>query len=239
MITGLGRIHRQGSFWYGAKSNAVREAGRFLFRPRPWVTALADCVMQDAQLLPQRFLSVHIRHSVEKQQEGARLHVALPGLEAYNVMSVALAADLGVRKIFLQTASPEALNAFAAFCGRNGLELSYTNNSRSENDAWGGWKVGAEMEQSTVAAVNSYIGSRAAASVSPELSLWTHLLSWTFGPDGQPFASTRICCPHECRIQHSGSNMMEVATAPSVLGSAMQRMRKDCREQHVGKVGGA
>ena len=236
--TGLGRIHRQGLFWYGAKSSAAREAGRFLFRPRPWVTELADCVMRGARVRPQGFLSVHIRHSVEKQREGEKLGVVLPGLAAYDVISSALANDLGKPKVFLQTASPVALEHFAAYCHASGLELFYTNNSRSENDAWGGWKGGSEMEQAAVGAINAHIGSQAAASVSPELSLWTQFVGWTFdGPPEQTVGASRICCPSTCAPRKSGSGMLQLVAASRFLRDNLVLTKKHCNEHFIGSLG--
>ena len=237
--TGLGRLHRQGLFWHGARSSATREAGRFLFRPRSWITEQADCVMRDAGLTPNNFLSVHIRHSVEKQKEGEKLGVVLPSLDAYDTLSAALAADMGTKKVFLQTASPIALVRFENFCSTNGLQLSYTNNSRSENDAWGGWKGGSEMEQAAVGAINAHIGSQASVSVSPELSIWTHFLAWTFeGLPGQTIGASRVCCPLKtCRPTRSGSRMLHVFATNALLKSGIATTRRECNVHHLGTMG--
>ena len=88
-----------------------------------WVVDIADCVMRQASLTPHSFLNVHIRYSVEKSKEGQKLGVALPGLEAYDVAAETLADDLGVRKVFLQTASPVALERFVQFA----MTLAMTN----------------------------------------------------------------------------------------------------------------
>lgn len=232
VITGLGRIHRQGMFWHGARSDASREAGRFLFRPRPWVTALADCVMRDSNLAPREFVSLHIRYSVEKQAEGQRLGVQLPGLDAYGVLSNALADDLGKRKVFVQTASPIALNQFSAFCSQHNIEVSYTNNSRSENDAWGGWNAGAEMEQAAVAAINAHIGSQALISVSPSLSLWTNFMYLSFGPDGQTPLKASMCCEGEgsaCKKMRGGSRSFELHASPALRSNPLSSTTKKCK----------
>ena len=238
VLTGLGRLHRQGVFWYGARSPAMREGGRFLFRPRPWVTSISDCVMRDAGLAPLNYINIHIRYSVEKAAEGKRLGVTIPGLEAYDVIGPALARDLGTKKIFLQTASPEALTRFEKVCAAAGLQLSYTRNTRSENDAWGGWKGGLEMEQAAVAAVNAHIGSQSLVSISPELSIWTQLLGWVFGPDGQPMGVSSFCCPADtCRRTSGGSNSLQLAAAGSVIepSTALAETRKLCKEKVRGK----
>jgi hypothetical protein len=230
--TGIGRIHRQGMFWYGAKSNAAREAGRFLFRPRRWIVDIADCVMLQARLTPRNFLNVHIRYSVEKSKEGQRLGVSLPDLEAYDVIAETLASDLGVRKVFLQTASPLALERFQQFTASHGLKLSYTNNTRSQNDAWGGWKGGLEMEQAAVAAINAHIGAQSVASVTPDLSLWTLFLSWTYGADGQSVASSSFCCGEHCKKMKSGSGAMTIFSAPNVFDEkGLPTLRTRCRER--------
>jgi hypothetical protein len=180
--TGLGRIHRQGMFWYSSKSSPVTTAQAFLFRPRPWVRAIGDCVMAAAGVEPGKFVSIHIRHSVEKAAEGKKLKVELPALRAYHPLSKALAEDTGLRSFFLQTASPAALADFSQFARNRNLNISYTDNPRSENDAWGGWQHGSEMEQATVGAVNAYIGTRAAVIASPSLSIWTEFLRRTTSP---------------------------------------------------------
>ena len=194
--------------------------------------------MRDAGLMPQRFLSVHIRHSVEKQKEGDKLGVTLPSLDAYDMLSVALAADTGIKQVFLQTASPVGLERFSAFCRAQGLQLAYTNNSRSENDAWGGWKGGSEMEQAAVGAINAHIGSMAAVSVSPELSLWTQFLSWTFeGPSRETVGALRICCPIHCRQSRGGTRMLQAFAAERLLQDGLTTTKKDCNAHHMGTIG--
>ena len=160
----------------------------------------------------------------------------LPDLPAYDAIATALADDLGTRKVFLQTASPLALERFASFAASNQLQLSFTNNTRSENDAWGGWKGGLEMEQAAVAAINSHVGAQSVASVSPELSLWTLLLGWVYGRDGHAMAYTSFCCPSEsckARSTRGGSNSLQVAAAPSVFRK-LSATRAKCKERAAG-----
>jgi len=192
--TGLGRIHRQGQIWYAAARSPVTAAAQFLFRPRPWVRAIGDCIMRTAGLAPQRFISIHIRHSVEKAQEGKKLGASLPSLKAYHPLARALARDLDTRKVFLQTASPDAVADFSAFAQQNNLEVSYTDNPRSEHDAWGGWLAGSEMLQAAVGAVNAYISSCAAVTGSPGISLWTDFLRRT-SPSATPGKAKNFRCP--------------------------------------------
>ena len=174
--TGLGRLHRQGMLWWSSGRSPIPSAEAFLFRPRPWVRAIGDCLMQESGLLPGKFLSIHIRHSKEKADEGKKLHVQLPVFKAYHVLTDALVLDTGIRHVFLQTASPAALTDFTQYALTRNLSISYTDNPRSENDAWGGWQHGSEMEQATIGAVNAYVGSLAAIVVSPEISIWTDFL---------------------------------------------------------------
>ena len=195
--TGLGRIHRQGKIWYNSRRSPLSVATQFLFRPRPWVRAIGDCVMRNAGLKPSRFVSIHIRHSVEKLAEGKKLGATLPVLQAYHPLAVALAEDVGTRKIFLQTASPVALADFAAFALTQSLNVFYTDNPRSEHDSWGGWLAGSEMLQAAVGAVNAYISSHAAITASPGISQWTDFLRRSTPPTtgtNQAFLSVR-CRP--------------------------------------------
>ena len=190
--TGLGRIHRQGQIWYSAQKSPVSVATQFLFRPRPWVRAIGDCVMSNAGLKPGHFVSIHIRHSVEKAAEGKKLGASLPGLEAYHPLAAALAGDLSTRNIFLQTASPVGLENFLSFARKEMLTVSFTDNPRSEHDSWGGWMAGSEMMQSAVGAVNAYISTRAAVTASPGISIWTQFLR-RLGEDS--VRSLTVRCP--------------------------------------------
>ena len=174
---------------------------------------------------------------MEKAAEGKKLGVSLPGLNQYDIIAPALARDMSTQKVFLQTASPEALERFVKVCAASGLTVSFTNNTRSENDAWGGWKGGLEMEQAAVGAINAHIGSMSSASISPDLSIWTQLLQWVFGPDGQPLGVSSFCCPTEtCRHTKGGSNSMQLAAERSVLESptAFASTRKLCKERSHG-----
>lgn len=174
--TSLGRLHRQGAIWYGSKKSPVSAATRFLFRPRAWIRKIGECIMGRAGLKPSDFVSIHLRHSVEKSAEGKKLNALLPHFEAYHTLASALALDAGTRQIFLQTASPSGLADFSAFAHAQNLGLVYTDNPRSEHDSWGGWSPGSEMLQAVVGAVNAYISSHATVVASPGLSIWTEFL---------------------------------------------------------------
>ena len=141
-----------------------------------------------------------------------------------------LAGDLKTKHVFLQTASPVALDHYAAFCTQSGLDLAYTNNSRSENDAWGGWKESAEMEQAAVGALNAYIGSQAAVSVSPELSLWTQFLAWVYGENDVPLTTVKACCPPaKCHSLRGGSHVMQVVGGTGVVAGGLAQTRAKCK----------
>lgn len=250
--TSLGAIYRKGLYWHGAHSRAEKAAARLLFRPRAWVRALAECVMSDAGLRPRRFLSVHIRNSPEKRDEAARHAFALPESESYAILAAAVAADLQLKRVFVQVASPSELRAFVRdLSGGGALAVHYTNNSRSEHDAWGGWQAGVEMEQALIAAVNAYIGTQAAASISPEVSMWTPFLGWLFGAsdggagtsDGKwstLLAASRLCCPASsstCRSVNgraSSSHVLQLLAESSLLrGGRLLATRARCRELAV------
>ena len=192
--TSLGRIHRQGLIWQKARHSPINAATQLLFRPRLWVREIGDCVMRTAGVEPGRFVSIHIRHSVEKLAEGKRMGAKLPALQAYHPLATALAADADTRSIFLQTASPAGLDDFTTYASSQQLGVFYTNNSRSEHDAWGGWSIGQEMTQSTVAAVNAYISSLAAVTASPGISLWTHFLHRTLPRSAEHSKQISVRC---------------------------------------------
>jgi len=192
MLVKLTWIQGTHGLWMGKPRVMSDATMRFLFRPRPWVEQLGDCVMRSMNLQPQRFFSVHLRWSPEKEEEVKRQkRVDLPRLPAYYELSAALSRRLQQRHVFVQTASPSALGNFSRFARHAGLQVSYTDNPRSEHDAWGGWSTGGELLASTVAAVNSYISSHASAVVSPSTSVWTAFL-WVAMPLGTVRFS--YCC---------------------------------------------
>ena len=81
--------------------------------------------------------------------------------------------------VFLQTASAESLESFASAIPAS--RLSFTRNTnRADADGWGGWRTTQKAREvtahGTVAAVNLWVGSQAAAVISPASSAWTNLL---------------------------------------------------------------
>lgn len=155
------------------------QARRFLFQPRRWVRSLGRCAMQRAALQPSRFIVAHARVSLEKQQEGRR--GSLPKPEAYARVAASLGSATNLTHAFVQTASPSALSALAAalLSGHRSLAPSWTNNTRSEHDNWGGRDASAavSMESGVTAAVNLYIAAHAPLFVSLSASMWNHLVA--------------------------------------------------------------
>ena len=159
------------------------DAYDLLLRARSWVRTLAKaCAMEPAALRPRRFVVVHIRESAEKRAEFERHGVRPPPASAVHRLSLALSRRLGLTDVFLQTSNPSALSGALAFANATGeLRASYTDNRRSEHDAWGGWDAGQVMGQAVVAAVNLHVGACAAAVIGAEGSLWTGLLAARLG----------------------------------------------------------
>ena len=68
-----------------------------LFRPRPWVRRIGDCIMRRDGLSPFGFASFFIRHSPEKSAELAKLGHGRVPLEAFDLVLAALPAALRKR----------------------------------------------------------------------------------------------------------------------------------------------
>jgi hypothetical protein len=168
----------------------------FMFRPRPWVERLIQCVSKSilARGPPSvHIIAIHIRASAEKAAEvWERQGVKLPSVDDYFELARGISRQLAHPRLLVQTSSPSALRDFARRTDEAGLELSFTNNTRSEHDHWGGWIPSGQMESTVVAAVNLHIAS-ASASVflSLKMSAWTALVGargWYGG------ARHPICC---------------------------------------------
>ena len=136
LMMSLRRLHIQHNIW-GNSRHMINAIG-FLFRARPRIVSIGECIMRRAALVPGRFTSVHVRYSAEKRAEAAKLGWRMPSIDGSERVAHMLArAQPGA--IFLQTASDEAVDAFERFAHRNHLRLAYTNNTRSDHDSWGGW----------------------------------------------------------------------------------------------------
>lgn len=222
VIISLTRFHHLGGFWHSDPNAPVSEAMSFLFRPRPWVVAIGECVMREAALVPGAFTSVHVRDSVEKRKEARNIRGKLPSTPASELVAQMLTrAQPGAT--FLQTSSDRAAEAFEAFARRSGTPLAYTDNPRSDHDSWGGWSNDSSTTtlQTTVGAVNAYVAARAALASSPTDSLWTWFMTatarefWAGRPAG--FAAVSLGCAAP------GSSAFRL----TVMGSAaaVQRMQ--------------
>lgn len=171
-------VLRSRAIWQNKRFGMEVQARRFLFQPRRWVKALGRCVMERAHLRPSRFIVVHDRTSPEKTRETGRGH--LPRPEAYALVAASLAGATNLSDVFVQTSNPWALKRLAAVlpAAEPPLAPSWTNNTRTEHDAWGGRgnSTSAAMEAGVVAAVNLYVASRAPLFVSLSASMWNRLV---------------------------------------------------------------
>ena len=175
-------------------TSIMRGAHRFLFRPRPWVTAISDCVMGAAALSPGRFFSVHIRRSPQKVQEARASRKVLPSTLAFDAVARLAGNATGLRRCFVQVSSPKALAEFKRLI-HGDLELSYTEHPRQEDDSWGGWSgnTSSTSLQTVVAAVNAHIASQASIVLSPAMSLWTPFLANLMGLGPPPLWASYSC----------------------------------------------
>ena len=201
-------------------SAAKREAARFLWRPRAWVRRIGDCVMRQHALQPRRdaqpanFVSIFIRESTEKNRELRKYNHGLVPRAVWPKVSQRVAAQLGVRRVFLQTSSASAAISYSSAATSLGLTVSYTENRRSEHDEWGGWSNGtnAIILQGTVAAVNLYIASQAAALASPSMTSWTRFLEAGMPSDPEiappPPLQLSLCC--RCTRHDGGAGDLTV-----------------------------
>ena len=175
-------------------SSAYPAVLRFLFgRPRTWVRQIGDCILSREGLAPRSFSALFIRDSREKRHELSRTGHGNPPISAYHSLVHSLAAATGEMRVLLQTSSDQALVAFSKLSRASGLRLSFTDNERSDNDAWGGWRHGQrEGLQGAIAAVNLYMSSFAAVFIGPLASSWTHLVQHTMSERSVPLLYP--CC---------------------------------------------
>ena len=207
---------------------ADRHGGRvrLLFQPRPWVVKLARCVMREHGLVPSSFFSVHVRESAEKAAEIRRLRQGfrMPRLLLYFDLTQALASRLGQRAVFLQTASPRAVDNFSSWAARPqvNLSLSYTDNPRSEHDTWGGWQTDdSTIMTGSIVAAERAVARRAAAVISPANSAWTSFLTLTAGPQARAFSFCCRCAVRQHKIVAMSDESValgSIATLPKSLG---------------------
>ena len=214
------------------QSSAYPAALRFLFgRPRAWVQGISDCIRSRDGLASRNFVALFIRDSEEKRAELKRHGHGTPPIAAYHSLTHSLATASGEMRVLLQTSSDRALFAFAKLAHASGLRLSFTDNARSDRDAWGGWRRGQrEGEQGAIAAVNLHMASSAAVFIGPLASSWTHLVVHTMHERSVPLLYP--CC--HCRRfdlylpKPQGGRANLVVVAATELGPSFRRA--DIRE---------
>ena len=176
------QIHLESSFWGAYPAHELKAVGvDLLFRPRLWVRNEVDCVMRKFALRARNFVAMHVRFSKSKAKERGN---GMPKLDVYVPAAAAALKKYNVTKLFLQTATPAAIQAVANWCNASGIELSYTDNERASFDLWvvpreGGRPLSDRSgERSSVVAqaVNSLVASRAKSFISPAQSMWTNFV---------------------------------------------------------------
>ena len=180
------------------KTDVYAATVEYIFRPRPWVSSIASCIMRRDGLEPRRYVTAFVRRSPEKEKElrkAAKVAASnanskagrLPSDADYHFIAQALAKVVGTRAVFVQTANPESLEAFRLFAARHGLTLSHTDNPRSQKDTEGGRFADLSMVHGVVAAVNLVIGQHSGAFLSLRESMWNQLsLTLLSRPATQP-----------------------------------------------------
>mmetsp|Transcript_36214 Transcript_36214/g.82971 ORF Transcript_36214/g.82971 Transcript_36214/m.82971 type:complete len:398 (-) Transcript_36214:22-1215(-) len=168
------QIHKEIFFMKTHPAPELRAAAfEVLFRPRAWVREAAHCTMHRFGLKPGNFLVLHARFSSEKKKERG---VGLPPLEAYLPAAQSAMRRHNISTIFLQTATPIALEHVAKWCNETNTRLVYTENERTTHDLWmTGTRQDRSGERASVVAqaVNALIASRATVFISPAVSMWT------------------------------------------------------------------
>ena len=106
-------------------------------------------------------------------------------LDYGTMLSLALAKQLRISHVHVQTASSTLLRDYTQLATDVGLRVAFTRNTRYSDDSWGtvsradtyrGTHLHYNYEQLLVAAVNAEISSQAAAVLSPLTSMWTQFL---------------------------------------------------------------
>ena len=140
----LSTFAQLGFLWHMDQSDStaaaiIRSAHRFLFRRRPWVARLAECVLNSAGVRPHGFIAVHLRHSPEKLAEARKVGKRLPEPGEYARLTEAVRRVSGLHgTVMAQSASAVLLQAFRDNSSSQ-LRIGFTANARHEHDHWGGW----------------------------------------------------------------------------------------------------
>jgi hypothetical protein len=184
---GIDWIRKSQSLWQGRTTwfsgNVHGVISKVLFRPRPWVRRLSKCTMREYGLVEQRFAALHIRESVEKQNE---LGKKLPSHASYETIAEAVMREYNVSHLFLQTASPGALSELTRWACATRTVLAFTHNPRGEHDSWAGWKKGRQMIEATIAAVNLHTASKAIVFMGIASSMWNYVQLPLLGAGDKP-----------------------------------------------------
>ena len=198
-LKGLRGVQRSSQFAANRIAEMVatfNAAIHLLFRPRPWVERLIQCVTETVR--PQgrplgHIIAVHIRASAEKEAEiQERQGVTLPSVANYFVLARSFAMQLEQPRLLLQTSSASALREFTKRADDHRLEVYFTNNTRSEHDNWGGWSPSGQTESTIVGAVNLHVASASAdIFISLKMSAWTPLVAARGWEGGERHA---VCC---------------------------------------------
>ena len=168
------QIHKEIFFMKTHPPPELRAAAlEILFHPRAWVRDAAHCAMRHFGLRPGNFVVMHVRFSPEKKKERTS---GLPDLGVYLPAAESAIRRHNATTLFLQTATPVALERVSRWCNESGTRLAYTENARSKNDLWmSGTKQNRSGERASVVAqaVNALIASRSTVFISPAVSMWT------------------------------------------------------------------
>jgi len=146
--------------------------------------------MREYGLIEQRFAALHIRESVEKQNE---LRKKLPSHASYETIAETVMREYNVSHLFLQTASPGALSELRRWACATRTVLAFTHNPRGDHDSWAGWKNGRQMIEATIAAVNLHIASKAIVFMGVESSMWNYVQLPLLGAGDKP-SRTDVKC---------------------------------------------
>ena len=128
------QIHSE-PFFYKFHQPPVGEATLYelLFKPRAWVREAARCVMRQHGLT-HPYVVLHVRVSDEKAHERGS---QMPRIASYSAAATLALAKINTSQIFLQTATPKAVNDMRAWSVARGVQLVYTENvSRARLKPW-------------------------------------------------------------------------------------------------------
>ena len=130
------QLHKEVGFQHVRVAETTRGAAyEVLFTPRQWVRDAAACAMAAASLRDGGFVVTHVRISEEKKRERG---AALPGLNAYFPATAVALRRANSSTVFLQTATPIALERMTSWTAERHVALSYTRSERAEHDLWVG-----------------------------------------------------------------------------------------------------